>query len=222
MVGAAVISALLALAAYPMRESLFSTVAAPIAESSVAPVAGLVSNAGLWILIAVVGYLVGWSWLRDRHLFWRLGSAGLGVIGAYLLSEGMKLVAAEPRPCQVMDIEMMLACPETGDWSWPSNHAVLAAAFATACVLAVARTAWIVVPVAVLIGAARVAAGVHYVHDVLAGLAVGIFITTVFVVVLRPILDRFVTRPGAAPRRGADVDRETVSTLDIWWGGWRR
>ncbi|WP_280194112.1 phosphatase PAP2 family protein [Nocardia farcinica] len=82
--------------------------------------------------------------------------------------------------------------PAAGDWSWPSNHAVLAAAFATACVLAAPRVAWFAVPVALAVAAARVGAGVHYVHDVLSGLALGVVVVALVVALIRPSLDRLI------------------------------
>ena len=77
--------------------------------------------------------------------------------------------------------------PPVGDWSWPSNHSVIAAAFATACIVSAPRTAWIAVPVALLVAFSRVVAGVHYMHDVASGLALGTAIVAVVVVVLRPL-----------------------------------
>src|SRR5699024_7025653 len=128
----------------------------------------------------------------------------LGVITAYGLSEAVKLLVEEPRPCSVVDTAAehsgsvddaatVLSCPGSGDWSWPSNHAVLAAAFATACILVVPRLAWFALPLALAIAASRVAAGVHYVHDVLSGLALGALVVAAVVAAASPVLDRRLT-----------------------------
>lgn len=108
---------------------------------------------------------------------------------AYVVSEVVKVLVAQPRPCRTIDAPTVIACPDVDDWSWPSNHAVLAAAVATACVLTLPRSAWVVCPAAVLIAAARVSAGVHYPHDVLAGLGFG----TVVVLSTVPLLLRLHT-----------------------------
>lgn len=185
---------LLAAAAYPVREALYLAAAGSAAETAAAPAVGVAAEAGLWLLVAAAGVLAAWSLLRDRLVFLRLVSAGVGVIGAYLLSEGIKLIVAEPRPCRAFVVETVLACPADGDWSWPSNHSVLAAAFATACVLALGRSAWLVVPAALLVAGSRVAGGVHYVHDVLSGLALGTLVVTAVVYALAPVIRRLDVR----------------------------
>src|SRR5699024_10837516 len=112
----------------------------------------------------------------------------------------------------------VLSCPGSGDWSWPSNHAVLAAAFATACILVVPRLAWFAVPLALAIAASRVAAGVHFVHDVLSGLALGALVVAAVVAAASPVLDRPLTggrdgHPDSASRSqgGRACSRSTVS-----------
>ena len=114
-----------------------------------------------------------------------------------MLSKLLKLAVTEERPCRVWDVDAVLACPGVGNWSWPSGHSVLAAALATACIIAVPRSAWLAVPAAVLAGAARLAAGVHYLHDVAAGLALGTVVVTLVVV----LLDRWMARLPVARER---------------------
>ncbi|WDZ91018.1 phosphatase PAP2 family protein [Nocardiopsis sp. HUAS JQ3] len=200
--------ALLALTAYPGRERVFTAVAGSAERSELAPLVGTVAELGLLALVATAGVLAAWCWFRSRRRFWPLAFAGLGVIAAYVLSEGVKLLVAQPRPCDVVDIATVLTCPGAGDWSWPSNHSVLAAAFAAACVLTVRRIAWLTVPLALVIATSRVAAGVHYAHDVLSGLAFGLLVVTVVVAVVRSALDtRFVR--GSAPARSRRVGAQS-------------
>src|SRR5699024_12293976 len=124
----------------------------------------------------------------------------------------------EPRPCSVVDTATVLSCPGSGDWSWPSNHAVLAAAFATACILVVPRLAWFALPLALAIAASPVAAGVHYVPDVPSGLALGALVVAAVVAAASPVLDRRLTggrdgHPDSASRSqgGRAWSRSTVS-----------
>lgn len=198
MLAAAVACALLALAAYPVRASLFTAIAGRTAASDFGPFVGLVAELGLLALVAMAGMLALWCRLRSRRRFWLLAAAGAGVVAAYASSEGAKLLVTEARPCRAVDIATVLSCPGSGDWSWPSNHSVLAAAFATACVLTVPRLAWPAAPVATAVAASRVGAGVHYVHDVLSGLALGIVVVTLVVLALQPVLDRLPARTTAA------------------------
>lgn len=182
--------ALLALMAFIADESLYLSIARPVEGSAAAPTVGVVAEFGPLALVGITGLLVIWAWLNDRRAFWVLAASGVGVIVAYLTGEGLKLLVAEPRPCQVLDAATVASCPPAGDWSWPSNHAVLAAAFATACVLAMPRVIWLVAPVALAIAVSRVAAGVHYVHDIASGLALGVLVVVVIAMILLPLTDR--------------------------------
>ncbi|MBN3933163.1 phosphatase PAP2 family protein [Streptomyces verrucosisporus] len=102
-----------------------------------------------------------------------LGGAAVAV--AYGVSEAVKLVVREERPCRaVAGAPTPIApCPEPGDWSFPSNHATIAAAAAVAVVLTWRATAWLALPLAVLTAFSRVFLGVHYPHDVVAGALLG-------------------------------------------------
>ena len=180
--------ALVAAVTWPLREAIYVTVAPAVATSPVAAtVAGTVAERGPLLLVVLAAVLAVVTVLRDRAAFWTLVVGGVGVIGAYLLSAGVKLLVAEQRPCQVWQVPTALSCPAVGDWSWPSNHSLVAAAFATACILAVPRTAWLAVPVALLSGLARLAAGVHYLHDVASGLALGTALVALVVLLGRAI-----------------------------------
>ncbi|MBM0230880.1 phosphatase PAP2 family protein [Micromonospora sp. STR1_7] len=83
---------------------------------------------------------------------------------AYAVSGMMKaLVAAERRPCRVVTDVFILAerCPEPGDRSFPSNHATMAAALATAIVLLVPRMTVVAVTLAALAALSRAVVRVH-------------------------------------------------------------
>ncbi|MFB6855148.1 phosphatase PAP2 family protein [Streptomyces sp. NPDC056341] len=95
------------------------------------------------------------------------------VVVAYVANSLLKSVVDEQRPCRTLHTVTVEACPALGDWSFPSNHAVIAAAAAVTLLLADRRIGLIAVPAAVLMGASRVWIGVHYPHDVAVGLAVG-------------------------------------------------
>lgn len=186
-----VILALIALAVLPVRENLYLAIAGTASDSSLLRgLSGAVASRGLLLLVALAALVAVWSWLRDRTALWRLAAGGIGVVAAYLLSEVIKLMVTEERPCRVLDVDTVESCPEVGDWSWPSNHSVIAAAFATACIVALPRTVWFAVPVAVLIAFSRVAAGVHYVHDVAGGLALGTTVVALVVLALQPVIRR--------------------------------
>src|SRR5699024_2576098 len=193
LLAAVAVPAALALATYPVRERLFTAVAGFAEGSALASAVASVAEFGLLALVATAGVLAVWCWLRARRRFWLLALAGLGVITAYGLSEAVELLVEQPRPCSVVDTVTVLNCPGGGDWSWPSNHAVLAAAFTTACILVVPRLAWLAVPLALAIAASRVAARVHFVHDVLSCLALGALVVAAAVAAASRVLDRRLT-----------------------------
>lgn len=201
--GVALALAVGAAASYTVGEGLYTRAVRWVAGSGLGSGIDLVATQGLWALVALSAVVAVWAFVRDRRRFWIMVSAGAGVIAAYALSEGIKILVAEPRPCVGSDVVTVIACPAAGDWSWPSNHAVLAACFATACVLALPRAGWIAIPLAITIAASRVLAGVHYVHDVLSGLALGMVVVAGAVVVLRLFRDRMIAGTGTAAPTGA-------------------
>ncbi|MFD0974577.1 phosphatase PAP2 family protein [Plantactinospora endophytica] len=143
--------------------------------------------AGLLVLAGLLARL-GWlGWRRSRTPD-TLGVllVGLGTMLAYLVSEALKLVVDQERPCRAFDVVVWVSCPPAGDWSFPSNHSTLAGGLAAGLVLLAPRLWYLAVPVAGAVAALRVVAGVHYPHDVLAGLLLGAAASTALLVALRP------------------------------------
>ncbi|MFJ8311565.1 MULTISPECIES: phosphatase PAP2 family protein [unclassified Streptomyces] len=133
--------------------------------------------------LALFAVLMVASWWRARPL----GSARtamaltapLIVVAAYVINDLFKMAVHEQRPCQTLHTVTVEACPPLGDWSFPSNHAAIAAAAAVAILLTDRKLGAIAVPAAILMGASRVWIGAHYPHDVVIGLLVGAAIAAV-------------------------------------------
>ncbi|GAA4536384.1 phosphatase PAP2 family protein [Amycolatopsis samaneae] len=129
--------------------------------------------------LLIFGVLLVVSWWRARAKNDARGIAlsllaPAATAGAYVLSELLKLVIHEDRPCRGLPSgATVAACPEAGDWSFPSNHATIAAAAAVGLSIAWRRIAPWIAGLAVLMALSRVFVGVHYPHDVLAGLLLG-------------------------------------------------
>lgn len=117
-------------------------------------------------------------------------SIPVAMVAAYAVSEGLKSVIREDRPCRaVPDIQQtVLDCPEITDWSFPSNHSTLAASGAVALVIAWRRTAVLAALLALLEAFSRVFVGVHYPHDVLAGLLLGSIVAALVLWIVRRIV----------------------------------
>ncbi|MEU1504397.1 phosphatase PAP2 family protein [Kitasatospora sp. NPDC005748] len=127
-------------------------------------------------LFAVV-MLRAWWRARDAGpaVMARVLASPLIVVVAFVLNSGFKSVVEEVRPCTQLGVSGTLeTCPGAGDWSFPSNHTVIAFAAATALWFADRRLGAFAVAAAALMGASRVWVGVHYPHDVLVGALVGV------------------------------------------------
>lgn len=139
--------------------------------------------------------------------------SGFAVVLAYGISEWAKTYLDAERPCRTFSGLPIIAqtCPPPGDWSFPSNHSTIAFGLVVAIFLASWRVGLLVLPLAVLAGFSRVFVGVHYPHDVLAGLLIGAAVTLIVAALLaRPatgLVDSLREKPGLgrllAARRAA-------------------
>ena len=138
------------------------------------------------ILVTVAGFLL---WRRR----WRLAAfVAVASLGVAPINRALKSVFERPRP----------SYPGTtvtaGDWSFPSGHASGAAVLAGVLLVLVwphVRQHHALVGAVAALGAAtvawtRTALGVHYLSDVVAGLALGAAVVLLALVVLDPL------RPG--------------------------
>ncbi|MEW9528200.1 phosphatase PAP2 family protein [Microbispora sp. NPDC049125] len=140
---------------------------------------------GILVLLGLLLVLVWWIAVRRRDARGAAATVmiGVGTVAAYAISETLKLVVDEERPCRVVRGAgaAIAECPPVGDWSFPSNHAVLAAGLAVGLAVLRPRLAAVILPLAGAAALLRVMVGVHYPHDVLAG---AILAATVVVAVL--------------------------------------
>ncbi|MBE8470968.1 phosphatase PAP2 family protein [Streptomyces justiciae] len=133
------------------------------------------TEAGL-LLFAALFVLAWWRARRtEARPFAIAALAPLATALAYVCSEVLKSGFREERPCRAVATAApsLADCPPPGDWSFPSNHATIAGAAAVALVLVRRALLWLTVPLALLMAFSRVFVGVHYPHDVAAGLALG-------------------------------------------------
>ncbi|MEU0618313.1 phosphatase PAP2 family protein [Streptomyces albogriseolus] len=133
------------------------------------------TEAGLLVFVG----LFALGWWRARHSDTRAFAiavlAPLATAVAYVCSEVLKSVVTEERPCRAVTgaAPSLAECPPYGDWSFPSNHATIAGASAAALVLVRRALILLAAPLALLAAFSRVFVGVHYPHDVVAGLLLG-------------------------------------------------
>ncbi|MGW5131025.1 phosphatase PAP2 family protein [Streptomyces sp. NPDC004135] len=145
--------------------------------------AGLWTEAGLLVFVALFA-AVWWRARRDGPRAFAIAAlAPLATAGGYVCSELLKSVVTQERPCRAVAgaAASLAACPPHGDWSFPSNHATIAGGSAVALALVRRALLWLTAPLALLMAFSRVFVGVHYPHDVLAGLVLGALVALVAV-----------------------------------------
>lgn len=169
-------------AAFAWRGSLYDAVAldrSTLSEATAQVASQIASKLPFFLYLCLIA-LAGIS-LMNRWVTWQYALAALVAPGcAWVFNRILKVLVVEARPCSVRVIEPVTACPVGDDWSWPSGHSAMAAGTAVACVLLLPNIWPLAVIGAGLAAYARVAVGVHYVHDVLSGLGIGIVTTVLF------------------------------------------
>lgn len=173
---------------------------------------------GTDVVLLVPAFLSVLTWWKSRRGTSRGVVLALLVpvatLVALLLSEIVKSLVRQERPCRaVADVVTLVPCPASGDWSFPSNHATVAAAATVGLVLAWRMLALLVVPVGLALAFSRVYVGVHYPHDVLAGVALGAGVSLLLVWVLVRPLTRAVDRLRTIPVVGVLVASATGPTV---------
>ncbi|MFF2652486.1 phosphatase PAP2 family protein [Streptomyces sp. NPDC058045] len=152
------------------------------------------TEAGL--LLFGVLFVIGW-WRSRREDAAAVALAVLAPVAtavALVLSEAVKSAVQEERPCRAVAgaPASLVECPPHGDWSFPSNHSVIAGGAAVALLLAWRGIGVLTLPMAVLMAFSRVFVGVHYPHDVLAGLVFGALLAMLAMRVLRGPVEKLV------------------------------
>ena len=175
-----------------------------------------------WVFRAIIAVLVGWLFYRGAR---RLAAwAATTIVVAGFIGLAVKMVVARPRP----DLESPIAHAPGG--SFPSGHAMTAAVGSAVIVmvlLPVLGTKWRVAAwaaaaaVTLASGFCRIALGVHFVSDVLAGWVLGIAVVAATAAAFemwrrdegRPPVDPVTegVEPEAAPQISPTGDRDLLS-----------
>jgi membrane-associated phospholipid phosphatase len=151
---------------------------------------GFMKAYALWgglVLLALMAILA-WFWARRQGRLKGVVIAVLAGVSA-LISLGVNhfvsQAVARRRPCHVptLHVHSLLAC--ASDYSFPSDHAVIAGALAMGLLLFDVRWGILATLLALLLAFSRVYVGVHYPGDVVAGLLMGAAIAIVIFFVLR-------------------------------------
>ncbi|WP_330323720.1 phosphatase PAP2 family protein [Streptomyces pseudovenezuelae] len=148
--------------------------------------------------LAVFAVLMAVVWWRARRVSATTALVALAVpvaVGAaYAVDAAVKLLVREDRPCQSLHVATLEACPAPGDWSFPSNHAAIAAAAAVALLFVSRRLGAVAAVAACAMAVSRVWVGAHYPHDVAAGVVVGAVVAALGMTAVRRRSDPLVRR----------------------------
>lgn len=132
----------------------------------------LYTVAGLVVLAAMAVY--AW-WLArgrtDPRAVAAVAWLGLGTIIAVGGGLVLKQLFAELRPCRVIHVVTVQACPSRSDYSFPSDHGTVAVALALGIWLVDRKLGALAIVLAAIEGFDRVYTGQHYPHDVLGAIA---------------------------------------------------
>lgn len=147
--------------------------------------------------------LLGWWWARrDREpgamaaALW----APVGMLVAVGLNQPLVNHFREARPYTVYPHALVLIA-RSQDFSFPSDHAVMAGAVAAGVFVANRRLGVVAILAALLMACARVYVGAHFPLDVVTGLLFGAAVTVAGYLVLRPLLVSTVVRLTRTPLR---------------------
>ena len=125
------------------------------------------------LFVMVAAFALFWLFGTDRDGRWRLGGAaviGLVVAVVFLVAAGK--LHADPRPF-VQNPRLHPLFPHGRDNGFPSDHSIAAGLIAGLVLFWSRLWGTVFAAAAVCVAAARVAAHVHHVQDVVAGLILG-------------------------------------------------
>ena len=169
----------------------------------------------VWLGPLVLGLLLvaGWWVARGRTVgavsaaVW----AGGGSLVAIALNQPLAHLVAEPRPYfHVPHVDMLV--PVAHDYSFPSDHAVLAGAVAVGLWFVDRRLAVAAGVFGLLLAADRVYVGAHYGHDVVAGLLLGAVVAVAGRLLVVPLLAKVALALARTPMRPVLVRRGAALT----------
>ncbi len=127
-------------------------------------------------LLAVLGLWLWWSARAraDRRAMAAVIWFAAGTLATIICGLLLKQVFTEARPCLQMHVPTVVACPGPSDYSFPSDHTLIAVALAAGLWIIDRRLGVVAIALALLEGFSRVYLGQHYPHDVFAAIVLGV------------------------------------------------
>ena len=161
----------------------------------------LYAEYGVALFAAVL--LLAWWWARRGQNPRTVAAALWAPVGALLaigLNQPLVNLVHEPRPYTVFPHVLVLVA-HSQDYSFPSDHAVMAGAVAAGVLLSHRRLGLLAAAAAILMAFTRVYVGAHYPLDVIVGLLFGAAVTFFGYLAVRTLLILAVTGLARTPVR---------------------
>ncbi len=162
----------------------------------------------LWVMIGAVMLFIIVPFI-PKYRRWQNQNVRMGIlafcaalIARFVITELIRLIYPRPRPFETLaDVHQVIPHVQTA--SFPSGHAALAFAIATAVSFYYPKTSIFFFLAALSIGVGRIAAGVHWPSDIVGGALVGIATSiTIHKLVFRHSLPPSPLSHGTEERRG--------------------
>lgn len=169
---------------------------------------GFMKDYALWGGLVVLALLTVAAWLwarRERSLNGVVVAVltGISALVSLGINHFVSQAVARVRPCHALaahhHLVVILSCAK--DYSFPSDHAIIAGALAMGLLLFSRKLGAVAVILALFLAFARVYAGVHYPADVIAGLVFGAVIALAIALGLRRPATAIAERLAATPLR---------------------
>jgi undecaprenyl-diphosphatase len=122
----------------------------------------------LWYAFGVILLLAG-----GEHRFAAIGAAGTSAVAAIFIFRALKHTSRRKRPCEI-EPHCWASILPPDQYSFPSGHAITAFAVAVSVGLFYPYLQPCLILAALLIAASRIALGMHFLSDVIAGITLGI------------------------------------------------
>lgn len=140
------------------------------------------SYTALWSVMGIVLYYVAiylpvkvYAGVERKVAQLRAGVMVFSVFATWVVVHFMKLMISSPRPfITLKEIKILITAPDT--YSFPSGHAAVSMALATAIYFYYPRLGKFLFAFAFIVGLSRIFVGVHYPGDVIVGLLLGCII----------------------------------------------